>query len=311
MAGPLAALRPPSEPALLKAKCSSRARPRKEPRGPAARSRTQGEARRGEPEQATRTRWRSLREGGRCERMRRSWEGASGPSEPRASVGRREARAPPAAGWRVRGPAVQGGRSGERGPGTAVRRRQATGIPALGLQAGSKLEARVGQTAARTQARSGPRHLPRAPGAMQQLRGTRPALPSPQLPLPRGAASRTQSLSGKGFGRKNSPVLGSAAATGAALPSPWSPPSRVATGARPAHTAQHAAAPATPPPARPRQQPRPLPAGVRAAWPMEKRHEERRRRGAGDCGGGGTTHPWVSASDLAKRLGPGFQNRRD
>lgn len=201
MAGPLAALRPPSEPALLRAKCSSHARPRKEPRGPAARSRTQGgEARRGEPEQATRTRWRSLREGGRCERMRRSWEGASGPREPRASVGRREARAPPAAGWRVRGPAVQGGRSEERGPGTAVRRRQATGIPALRMQPGSKLEARVGQTAARTQARSGPRHLPRAPGAMQQLRRTRPALPSPQLPLPRGAASRTQSLSGKGFG---------------------------------------------------------------------------------------------------------------
>lgn len=171
------------------------------------------------------------------------------------------------------------------------------------------------------------------PGSVRRRRGRRPAVgpatfrerlarcnnfagPGPRSP-PRSSLSPVEqppgpkASPGKGSEAKNSPVRGSAAATGAALPSPWSPPSRAATGARPAHTAQHAATPATPPPARPRPRPRPLPAGVRAAWPMEKRHEERRRRGAGDCGGGGTTHPWVSASGLAKRLGPGFQNRRD
>lgn len=173
------------------------------------------------------------------------------------------------------------------------------------------------------------------PGHAASSLGGRVAGPGPRPPLPAGQPPGLQpSRTGvKARDRWPQPAL-----TGPRFrrlrrrraPSSMVPPRR-GRPAPPPRTAPHAAAPATPPSARPRPRPRPLlaggPAGARggpsagstnqgplarpplldwrAPQPMgERRGAAPRRRGAGDCGGGGS-HPRSSASSF----GPGFSQR--
>lgn len=237
-------------------------------------------------------------------------------------------------GWRA--PAPQPGERAPGSTGAEGRRTARARAAAGPRRDGGKPEAarrmRLGCRARRGAAPRpavGPAARPSAPGAMQQLHlATGLRGPGPRPPLPRGSLSaRSQAVKGPGpkspAGRSpHSPVRDSAAGAGAALRAPWSRRAAVAWRPRPAphrtqrrqrrrlrpgHGRGHApsrlgawpeqeggSAPA--PPTRGFSLSRFARIGERLSQWGNGRSAERRRRGAGDCGGGGS-HDRSSAPD--------------